>query len=89
VEIWAISPDAPDKLATYASKTGIEFSLLSDGDGSAIKAWGLVNPKSPNVPHPTAVVVDGPGVVRYLRQDVDYKNRPSASEILKSIEGFD
>lgn len=89
MKIWAISPDAPDKLATYASKTGIEFSLLSDGDGNAIKAWGLVNPKSPSLPHPTAVVVDGAGVVRYLRQDVDYKNRPSASEILKSIDGFD
>jgi len=89
VEIWAISPDAPDKLATYASKTGIEFSLLSDGDGSAIKAWGLVNPKSPKVPHPTAVVVDGAGVVRYLRQDVDYKVRPSVAEIIGATEGLD
>lgn len=88
MEIWAISPDAPDKLETYASEAGIEFSLLSDGDGSAIKAWGLVNSKSPKVPHPTAVVVDGAGVVRYLRQDVDYKSRPSAAEILEAAGGL-
>lgn len=89
MEIWAISPDAPDKLAKYASEKGIDYTLLSDADQSAIKAWGVVNPKSPNVPHPTAVVVDGAGVVRYLRQDVDYKMRPSASEILDAIDGLD
>lgn len=89
MEIWAISPDPPDKLGTFASTQGIEYTLLSDGDQVAIKAWGVVNPERPTVPHPTAVIVDGQGVVRYLRQDVDYKNRPSASEILKSIDGFD
>jgi hypothetical protein len=48
-----------------------------------------VNPKSPNVPHPTAVVVDGGGVVRYLRQDVDYRVRPSVGELLEAVEGLD
>jgi peroxiredoxin len=89
VEIWAVSPDAPDKLALFASQKGIEYTLLSDGDKSAINRWGIVNPKNPNVPHPTAVVVDGEGIVRYLRQDVDYTQRPSASEILESIDGID
>ena len=89
MEIWAISPDAPDKLAKYASEKGIEFTLLSDGDQSVIRAWGVVNPKRPTVPHPTAVVVDGEGVVRYFRQDVDYKKRPSVSEILDAVGGLD
>jgi peroxiredoxin len=62
---------------------------LSDTDQAAIKAWGIVNPKNPEVPHPTAFVVDREGVVRYLRQDIDYKNRPSASEILDSIDDID
>jgi len=89
VEIWAISPDAPGKLAQYASQKGIEYTLLADADQSAIRTWGIVNPKKPTVPHPTAVIVDGKGVVRYLRQDVDYKKRPSASEILDSIDSLD
>ena len=89
MEIWAISPDAPDKLAKYASEKGIEFTLLSDGNQSVIRAWGVVNPKRPTVPHPTAVVVDGSGVVQYLRQDVDYRTRPSAAEILEATEGLD
>ena len=89
MEVWAISPDAPDKLASFASQEGIEFTLLSDGDQEAIKAWGIVNPKKPTVPHPTAVVVDGEGIVRYLRQDIDYKNRPSVSEVLEAVELID
>jgi peroxiredoxin len=89
VEVWAISPDAPDKLASFASQEGIEFTLLSDGDQKAIKAWGIVNPGKPAVPHPTAVVVDGEGIVRYLRQDIDYKNRPSVSEVLEAVELID
>ena len=89
MEIWAVSPDPPDKLAQYASQKGIEFTLLSDGDQSAIEAWGIVNPKSPKVPHPTAVVVDRTGVVRYLRQDVDYKVRPSVGELLETVEDQD
>jgi peroxiredoxin Q/BCP len=89
VEIWAVSPDPPEKLAEFAAKEGIEYTLLSDGDQAAINGWGFVNPANPKIPHPTAVIVDGEGVVRYLRQDVDYKNRPSASEILDSIDSLD
>jgi peroxiredoxin len=89
VEIWAISPDPPDKLALYASEKGIEYTLLSDGDQAAIKAWGIVNPKSPKIPHPTAVIVDGEGVVRYLRQDIDYTKRPSVVELLEAVAEID
>ena len=89
MEVWAISPDPPDKLASFASQEGIEFTFLSDGGQEAIRTWGLVNPMKPTVPHPTVVVVDGEGVVRYLRQDVDYKKRPSVAEILEAVEGID
>jgi peroxiredoxin len=45
-----------------------------------------VNTASPKVPHPTAVVVDSNGTIRYFRQDVDYKQRPSAEELLAVLE---
>lgn len=50
-----------------------------------IIGWGLVNPDNPKVPHPTAVIVDAEGVVRYVRQDVDYTKRPSAEELLAAV----
>lgn len=89
MRVWAISSEPPDKLASYASKEGIDYTLLSDGDQSAIRAWGIVNSKSPKIPHPTAVVVDSEGVVRYFRQDVDYTVRPSVSEILEAVDTVD
>jgi peroxiredoxin len=89
VEIWAISPEPPDKLAQYAAKNGIGYTLLSDVDQAAITSWGIVNPQSPKVPHPTAVVVDGDGVVRYLRQDIDYRKRPPVPEILEAVDLID
>jgi peroxiredoxin len=60
--------------------------LLSDPDLEVITAWGLVNPSSPKVPHPTAVIVSADGVIRYFRQDVDYKDRPSVDELLGALD---
>ncbi len=54
-----------------------------------ISSWGLVNPANPKVPHPTAVIVDVDGTIRYFRQDVDYKNRPSADELLEALAWID
>lgn len=88
-EIWAISPDPASKLALYATNEGIDFTLLSDEDLAVITDWGLVNPSNPKVPHPTAVIVDSKGVIRYLRQDVDYKIRPSATELLATLDGIE
>lgn len=87
-EVWAISPDPVDKLASYASKSKIEFVLLSDPDLAVIADWGLVNPLKPQVPHPTAIVVDGEGTIRYFRQDQDYSKRPTADELLQAVTGL-
>jgi len=50
-----------------------------------ISGWSLVNPANPKVPHPTAVIVDDKGTVRYFRQDADYRNRPSPDELLAAL----
>ena len=86
--MWAVSPEPLDKLERYAEQNGITYAFLSDGDLAAIKRWGLVNPKSPSVPHPTAVVVDGEGVIRFFRLDVDYTRRPSSAELLEALDGL-
>jgi len=77
------------KLALFATKEGIDFTLLSDEDLAVITDWGLVNPSNPKVPHPTAVIVDADGVIRYLRQDVDYKQRPSSTELLEALDAIE
>ena len=67
-EIWAVSPDPADKLSSFAGKQRIGFRLLSDPELQVISSWGLINPKSPKVPHPAAVIVDPDGVIRYLKR---------------------
>ena len=84
-EIWAVSPDPADKLSSFAGKQRIGFRLLSDPELQVISSWGLINPKSPKVPHPAAVIVDPDGVIRYFRLDVDYSKRPSNDELLEAL----
>ena len=74
-----------DKLAQFAVKEGIGFTLLSDPKLEVITSWDLINPVNPKVPHPTAVIVDAGGTIRYIRRDVDYRNRPSAGELLDAL----
>lgn len=74
-----------ERLARYASAEGIDYVLLSDVDLAVITSWGLVNPSNPKLPHPTAVIVDAEGVIQYVRQDVDYRRRPSSEELLTTL----
>jgi peroxiredoxin len=55
---------------------------LSDPELAVTKSFGIVNEKSGSVPHPTAVVVDAHGTARWVRIDVNYRERPSAEELL-------
>jgi peroxiredoxin len=88
-EIWAISPEPADRLAKFAAQEGIGYTLLSDPDLTVIEGWGLVNPANPKVPHPTAVIVDAEGIVRYVRQDLDYTHRPTPGELLDVLASID
>ncbi len=67
-------------------QNGIGYTFLSDQELAAIKAWGLVNPDNPSVPHPTAVIVDDKGIIRYWRQDVDFTKRPPSAELLDAVD---
>lgn len=53
---------------------------LRDQDLGVISSWGLVNDSNPEVPHPTALIIDAGGSIRCFRQDVDYRPRPSVEE---------
>jgi len=44
-----------------------------------------VSLRQSTVPHPTAVIVDADGTIRYFRQDVDYKHRPTTVELLEAV----
>ena len=60
----------------------LDFPVLHDPENGVVKQWAILNEKSGKIPHPTAVILDAEGVIRYLRVDTEYKVRPSPEELL-------
>jgi peroxiredoxin Q/BCP len=44
-EVLGISPDKPEKLATFRDAEGLTFPLLSDPDRAVLSAWGAYGEK--------------------------------------------
>lgn len=45
LDVVAISPDKPEKLAKFRDKEGLTFPLLSDPDRKVLTAWGAYGEK--------------------------------------------
>ena len=84
-EVWAISIDPPDKLQELRSSLGLTYLNLMDSGSKTIKRYGILNEGQGEIPHPTAVIVDRQGIIRFLRVDEDYKKRPSNEELLEAL----
>ena len=84
--LWAISNDDPDKLRELRSSEGLEMPFLLDPDAMTIKRYGVFNEEDRRViPHPTALLIDKEGMVRFVRVDEDYKQRPAIEELLEAL----
>lgn len=75
IVVLGISPDTPEKLATFAERDGLTFPLLSDPDKEVLTAWGAFGEKKnygkvvQGVIRST-VVVDADGVVELAQYNV-------------------
>jgi peroxiredoxin len=68
---------------------GLEMPFLLDPGAETIKRYGVYNMESDRViPHPTALIIDKQGVVRYVRVDENYRERPAVEEILQALAGM-
>lgn len=85
-ELWVVSPDDVKKLRRFQQEEGLDFPVLLDTDNKVSAMYGLINEANPGVPHPTTVIIDKQGVIRYLRVDIDYKVRPSVDELLDALD---
>ena len=45
-EVLGISPDKPEKLATFRERDGLTITLLSDPDRATLTAWGAFGQKT-------------------------------------------
>ena len=64
---------------------GLTYLTLMDPGSTTIKRYGILNEAKGEIPHPTAIVIDKRGVIRFMRVDEDYKKRPANEELLEAI----
>lgn len=84
-----VSPDEVKKLRRLRQQEELDFPVLVDTDLAVSTSYGLINEANPIVPHPTTLIIDKQGVIRYLRVDTDYKVRPSVGELLEALDRLD
>lgn len=72
-QILAVSPDAPEGLATAARRTGVSFPLLGDPDLKAAGEFGLAfGAPGRQLPVPAVYVVDGEGKIHFQYVNPNY-----------------
>ena len=87
-EVVAISPEKRDALEELRLSKGIVYQLPIDSDLAVIRSYGIVNEAEGDIPHPTTIVVDVDGVIRYNRTDTDYRKRPRIDELLAAVRAL-
>ena len=80
-----MSSDEPTKLRSLRDDESVDFPILIDPGNRVSISYGLLNEDNPKVPHPTAVVIDIEGVIRYIRVDENYRVRPPVDELLGAV----
>jgi peroxiredoxin len=83
VRLVAISYDPVDKLAEFAQKRGIGYSLLSDPDSSVIKRYGVYD--EDGYAHPGTYLIDPAGVVQWARFIPDIRIRHKGAELVAAV----
>ena len=74
-------------MADQISADGLkpDFTFLSDPEHRVIDRYGLLNPASKGLPHPTTYVIDTKGIVRWKFTEINYKIRPTNQMILDAL----
>ncbi len=96
--ILAVSVDTVEAQQMMIDRISMEdgiipdYPLLSDPDHAVIDRYGLFNPNESRrrpVPHPTTLVIDMEGVVRWKFVEIDYKIRPELADILAAVAALE
>ena len=89
--VWAVAHDEPDKLRELRDAQGTALTFLVDPGASTIRQYGIFNDadtRGREIPHPATLVIDKQGVVRYLRIDEDYRERPHVGDLLEVLRNL-
>jgi peroxiredoxin len=100
VKFYAISPDSTGEGKKFAQllatdqRGEITFPLLSDPGSRIIDRYALrdeayAGKKEDGIPHPAVFVLDAKGIIRWMKVETDFRERPSNAEIAAAIDAID
>lgn len=87
--LWVISPDTEERLQGLWKDQSFAFPGLRDPEAEVIREYGILNEANPPLPHPSTLVIDSEGVVRWLQVNEDYKVRPATETVLEALASLD
>jgi peroxiredoxin len=88
----AITTDTVPELARFALVRNIGYPMLSDEQAMLVRSYNLLDPTQPpgrrhnGLPIPTIFFVTPDGVIAARLGDEDYRVRPSAEEVVATID---
>ena len=92
VDLYAVSVDPPAASRRLKKRLDARFTFLSDPEGVLLDRLGIRHrggrDDGADIAYPTAVLVDGDGVIRWIFQSSSYRERARAEEIFSAIEGL-
>ncbi len=95
VEILAVSVEGRDLQQMMIDRVketygiDVDYRMLTDTDHRVIDRYGVFNPderKARLVPHPTTMVIDMDGVIRWMVVETDYRMRPENEDVMRALE---
>jgi peroxiredoxin len=89
VEVFAVSVDPPAASRRLRDRLNSRITFLSDPEGALLDKIGIRHHGGRNdgvdIAYPTAVLVDGEGIVRWIFQSGSARERARAEEIFGAI----
>lgn len=90
--LLALSVDPPPQNRKVRDQLGLKFSILSDPDAEAIKAYGLLHrgkgPDGTDIAIPAHVLIAPDGSILWRRLATRIQDRPAPAEVLAAIENM-
>ncbi len=83
-EIVAISADSALEINKTIRELGVRYPLLSDSSKRIIQRYGVLHP-SEGIARPAIFIIDKRGVVRYVHVGGDFRDRPTARQVMQAL----
>jgi peroxiredoxin Q/BCP len=83
-EVVGISSDPPSTVRGTTKGWRLTFSLLPDPEMKIIRAYSVYNSRT-RLAHPTTLILDREGRVRWVYSGKNYIDRPDAESVLKEL----